>query len=95
MRDVGLTQIPYMRREADDLFDFLAVSPDFNEQRALPSAQFIDPFVASCTTDHCPGTRNGELLYIDKGHLSVRGSVWLMQAIAAQFHEGPISQRGR
>jgi peptidoglycan/LPS O-acetylase OafA/YrhL len=86
-------RLKYMHRVNEGLFEFLAVPADFNKQlrRELPSVRFIDPLVVLCTADYCPGTRNRELLYIDRGHLSVTGSVWLMQSIAPQFHIDPNS----
>jgi hypothetical protein len=90
-------RLKYMHRVNEGLSDFLAVPADFNKQlrRELPSVYFIDPLIVLCTTDDCPGTRNGDLLYIDRGHLSVTGCVWLMQSIVAQFHIGPNSYGAR
>ena len=44
---------------------------------ALPKAEVIDPFPTFCDGKFCYGVRDGAILYSDKDHLSVKGSLLL------------------
>jgi len=70
-------------RETANFYSFLAFPTEFPEKfrRSLSGVTFINPLNVLCSPQTCPVSVEGQPLYIDGGHLSVKGSGVLIGAI--------------
>jgi len=70
-------------------YSLMNVNKHFNYllQRAASNAYFVDPLPLLCTPTSCDIERDGNLLYLDNGHLSSFGSEILVRSIAPQLNK--------
>ncbi|MDI1253504.1 acyltransferase family protein [Thermomonas sp.] len=59
-----------------------------------PTATLFDPFISLCTTTSCPATKEGAVMYSDSHHLTVAGSLRLVNGFAGALGDSAAHGQG-
>lgn len=51
------------------------------------NVSLLKPADRFCDGEYCPVVKDGEWLFIDQGHFSVAGSIYMVQRASAEFRE--------